>query len=95
MIEFGSFLRNKSAVMRHRVRAFMFAKGNYQGVEYAAALIVGRAQVINLVRKTAGPFFARVLKSGEVDLLEPRQEAKELTSRERTARKYGANVLKT
>src|SRR5437879_6538551 len=33
---------NKAAMIRHQVPAFMFAKGNYQGVEYAAAMIVGR-----------------------------------------------------
>ena len=43
---------NKAAIIRHRVPAFMFGKGNYQGVEYAAALIVGRRQTSITSRKT-------------------------------------------
>lgn len=88
--------QNKASVLRHRVRAFMFNKGNYQGVEYAAAMIVGRGQILNTIRKTAGPFFARIRRTGEVELLEPKPrsstEGKELTSKEKTARRYGQRI---
>jgi len=87
--------QNKAAVMQHRVRTFMFGKGNYQGVEYAAALIVGRAQIINTIRKTAGPFFARIQIKGEVVMLEPKEETSTLTSRQRTERKYGKKIQET
>jgi hypothetical protein len=67
----------------------MFGKGNYQGVEYAAALIVARSQMINALRKNAGHFFARVQIGGEIVMLEPKQIAGTLTSRQKTERKYG------
>jgi hypothetical protein len=85
--------QNKAAVLKYQVRVFMFGKGNFQGVEYAAALIVGRGQVINTIRKTAPPFFARVQKSGEIVMLEPQPSAG-ATSREKTANKYGSDVFK-
>src|SRR5689334_1139140 len=85
--------QNKAAVFKHRVRVFMFGKGNYQGVEYAAALVVGRGQVINAIRKTSGPFLARIQIKGEVVMLEPQQTTGEMSSRDKTARKYGAHVL--
>jgi hypothetical protein len=85
--------QNKAAVLDNRVRAFMFGKGNYQGVEYAAALIVGRGQVLNTIRRIAGPFFARIQRSGEVTLLEPKESTTDLSSKEKTARKYGRDVI--
>lgn len=87
--------QNKAAVLRNRIGVFMFNKGNYQGVEYAAAMIVGRGQILNVIRRTAPPFFARVRRSGEIELLEPKPSAsgKELTSKERTARKYGERMV--
>lgn len=83
---------NKAAVIRNRVQVFMFNKGNYQGVEYAAALIVGRTQLLNMIRLTAGPFFARITRSGDVVALEPKP-SKADTSRDKTARKYGTSVF--
>ena len=41
--------QNKAAVLKHGVRAFMFGKGNYQGIEYAAALVVGRGQIFSAI----------------------------------------------
>jgi hypothetical protein len=86
--------QNKDAVIRHRVRSLMFGKGNYQGVEYAAALIVGRRQIMNTIRKMAGPFFARIQISGEIVMLEPKQDTG-LTSRQKTERKYGRKIEET
>ena len=87
---------NKAALLKHRVRAFMFGKGNYQGIEYAAALVVGRAQVLNAIRKNHGPFMARIQRNGDVQMLEPKDNAAgEVSSREKTKRKYGAHVLET
>lgn len=86
--------KNKAAAVRCSLRSFMFGKGNYQGVEYAAALIVGRSQVINTIRKVSGPFFARIQRSGEVVVLEPKQATGAQTSQEKTARKYGADVMR-
>jgi len=41
--------QNKAAVLDHSVRAFMFGKGNYQGIEYAAALVVGRMHMFKVL----------------------------------------------
>ena len=79
---------NKSAVIKNRVRAFFFGKGNYQGVEYAAALIVGRHQMLKAVQNTDGYLLARITASGDVNVLEP-QVAKATTSRGKTEQKYG------
>lgn len=89
--------QNKAAVIQHRVRTFMFGKGNYQGVEYAAALIVGRTQITNAIRKAGGGhFFARIQIRGEVVLLEPKEsETKNLTAHEKTERKYGRKIHET
>lgn len=84
--------QNKAAAIKHCLRVFMFGKGNYQGVEYAAALVVGRGHLIRIVRNTAGPFFARIQIHGDVNMLEPKESKTELTSREKTALKYGADV---
>jgi hypothetical protein len=70
----------------------MFSKGNYQGIEYAAALIVGRGHVINTIRKTSAPFLARIQIKGDIVLLEPQQNAADLTSRQKTERKYGQKI---
>src|SRR5262249_49499612 len=87
--------QNKAAVIEKSVRVFMIGKGNYQGVEYAAALIVGRSQIINALRKTAGPFLARIQKNGDVNILEPQETTRrDESSRDRTARKYGRDVFK-
>jgi hypothetical protein len=70
-------------------------KGNYQGVEYAAAMIVGRGQILNMIRKTSGGhFLARIQRSGEVVMLEPKESGADLSSRKKTARKYGDHVRK-
>ncbi len=84
--------QNKAAVIKHGVHAFMFGKGNYQGVEYAAALIVGRGQMLNMIRRTAGYFFAHVRRSGEIVLMEPRPNKATEASREKTIRKYGDHI---
>jgi hypothetical protein len=90
--------KNKAAALKHKLKSFMFAKGNYQGIEYAAAMVVSRGQIINMIRKTAGPFFTRIQRSGEVVLLEPQQPKEKnvqrsRTSRERTALKYGKDAI--
>jgi hypothetical protein len=86
---------NKAAVMRCGVRAFMFGQGNFQGVEYAAALIVGRKRIFDVLRKNAGPVLARIQISGDVVLFHPQETREEkLSSRERTKRKYGAHVFR-
>lgn len=86
--------QNKAAVIKYSARVFMFNNGNYQGIEYAAALIVGRNQLANAVRKTVGPFLARVFIKGEIVMLEPKESTTGLSSREKTARKYGDRALK-
>jgi hypothetical protein len=89
--------QNKAAVNKHRIGAFMFGKGNYQGVEYAAALIVGRSQILSAIRKTSPPFFARIQIKGDVNMLEPQPAASQaqMTSRERTERKYVNRIRET
>jgi hypothetical protein len=52
--------RNKAAAIEHRAKVFMFPDGNYSGPEYVAALTVARRKLLNLARKTAGAFFARI-----------------------------------
>jgi PIN like domain len=84
---------NKAALHKYGGRVFAFPQGNYQGVEYGAALIVARTQIVSLTRKTAAPFYGRIFIRGEASMLEP-QTTKASTSREKTAAKYGANVLK-
>ena len=83
---------NKAAALRYKLRAFMFNKGNYQGVEYAAALIVGRSEIARTLQKFSGPFFARIRISGDVNMLEPQEPVGGLTSREKTERKYGKKI---
>jgi hypothetical protein len=79
---------NKGAVLRHRVKAFMFNKGNYLGVEYAAALIVGHGQLLKAIDTTDGYLLARVQRHGEIVVFEPRV-AEATTSRAKTEQKYG------
>jgi hypothetical protein len=85
---------SKAAVLRHKVRVFMFANGNFQGAEYAAALVVGRSQITKLIRQTADHLFARIQRNGDVVMLEPKESRGTLTARERTNRRYGADVNK-
>jgi hypothetical protein len=80
--------RNKAAAIEHRAKVFMFPEGNYSGPEYVAALTIARRKLLNLARKTAGPFFARIHINGDVSLLDQKPK-QEMTSRERTALKYG------
>lgn len=80
--------QNKAAVLSSKLKAFMFNRGNYQGVEYGAALIVGRSQIVNAIRKHAGPMIARIQVSGDVVVLEPQPSAT-LSARDKTRRKYG------
>lgn len=47
----------------------MFSKGNYQGVEYAAALIVERPGVKKIMRSFAPSFIARIARDGEVGVM--------------------------
>ena len=86
--------QNKKAVLDAGIRAFMFHDGNHQGVEYAAALIVGLKHIIQTIRKNAGPVLARIQMHGDVTMFHPPQPktAGELSSREKTARKYGKKV---
>lgn len=87
---------NKAAIIRYQVPAFMFAKGNYQGVEYAAALIVGRRHIFDTLKKNSGHFFARIQIGGDVAMLEPQTaQAAALTSRQKTKRKYGQKIQET
>jgi hypothetical protein len=81
--------QNKAAVLRCRVRAFMFGKGNYQGVEYAAALVVGRAHIVNAIRRSSGHLLARIQRDGDVQILEPKAPTGELTARQKTQIKFG------
>lgn len=85
---------NKSAVIKNRVRAFFFGKGNYQGVEYGAALIVARHQIVKAIQGADGYLLARVTAGGDVSILEP-QVAKATTSRGKTEQKYGKIFEKT
>lgn len=85
--------QNKAAVMKHHVRVFMFSKGNFQGVEYAAALIVGRNRMFDALKKNAGPMLARIHSSGDVAIFHPQPNPESQSSRDRTARKYGSHVL--
>jgi len=55
--------QSKAAVIRHKVRVFSFAHGNFQGAEYAAALVVGSLKIATMIKKTAGYLFARVQKT--------------------------------
>ncbi len=71
----------------------MFPKGNYQGIEYSAALIVVRRAMIRLMRKTAPPMFARILINGDVKQLFQHKSRAEMTLKERTALKYGQKVI--
>lgn len=80
---------SKAAVLEHRVRAFMFGKGNYQGVEYAAALIIGRPTMSKIIRTVPAPFIARVARDGDIGVIHPQQSTKNLTARDKTERKYG------
>jgi hypothetical protein len=48
------------------------AKGNYQGVECAAALIVGRKEIFKTLQQyNSGHFLARIQVGGDVSVLEP------------------------
>ena len=67
-------------------------KGNYQGVEYAAALIVGRRQLLKTIENAEGYLIARVTASGDVSVFEPKT-AEVITSRDKTKRKYGDKVF--
>lgn len=87
--------RNKKAVLEHRIHAFTFHDGNHQGVEYAAAMIVGRRHILQTIRKNAAPMIARIQMHGDVVILHPPQTATaSLTSRDRTERRYGKKILK-
>jgi hypothetical protein len=83
---------NKAAVIRNRVKAVMFNKGNLQGVEYAAALIVGRSHMLKTIQSTVGHLISRINRSGEFSVLEPKQ-AEATTAREKTKKKYGDKVF--
>jgi hypothetical protein len=80
--------------VRWYIVCFAFRQGQ-QGVEYAAALIVGRRAILGATRKVAGPFLAGVQIRGKVVMLEPKQEVGALTSREKTERKYGRTIQET
>ena len=84
---------NRAAVNRHQVYAFMFPKGNYHWVDYSAALIVARHSMISLMRKTAPPMCARIFINGQIKPLFQHRPPTEMTSRERTALKYGQKVI--
>ena len=81
---------NKKVAIESKLRAFM---GNYQGVEIASALVAARHRMIGFNKKNAPPFFARIFINGTISRLDDKRESGQLSARERTLRKYGANVL--
>ena len=84
---------NKKAALDNHVLAFMFHDGNHQGVEIAAALIVGRKKIIQTIRKNAGPLLARIHMDGDVYAFHPQEsKAAAATSRSKTERKYRKKI---
>lgn len=85
--------RNKKAAIESKLRAFMLGEGNYRGLEIIAALIAGRHRMIGFNRRNAPPFFARLFINGKVARLDDKRQIGDLSSRDRTVRKYGGDVF--
>jgi hypothetical protein len=58
----------RNAVVRHRVREFVFSSGNLSGPDMARALELAIPKMKRLIRRQSAPFIATVTKSGNVDL---------------------------
>jgi PIN domain-containing protein len=85
--------RSKEAVVQHKVKVLMFPEGEYSGLQYRSALVAAHQRILSLLRKHVGTHcFARILVSGEIRPLEQKQRSA-MTSREKTASKYGAHVI--
>jgi predicted nuclease of predicted toxin-antitoxin system len=58
-----------STLLAAKVRAFVLTSGNLRADEMAAAFMKALPKMERLLRKTRGPFVARVTRGGKTDLL--------------------------
>ena len=73
------------AVKRTRAKVFFMTSGGLRAEDYMAILGVARPRILRLAKKNAGPFFARIHRSGKVERV---GFAEGETARQKTARKY-------
>jgi hypothetical protein len=66
----------KRALLKSRVREFVFVSGNMSGAEMAGALEMAFAKMQRMCRKFQPPFVAALTRAGEVHLRWPRPEQK-------------------
>ena len=55
-------VENKYAIIKAKCKVFLFTDSNSLPEEWAAAVIVGRQKILDLVRQNEGPFFATIGK---------------------------------
>jgi hypothetical protein len=53
-------IQNKKAVIDAKCKVFILSDSNSRAEEWAAAVIVGKEKIFDLVRKNEGPFFANI-----------------------------------
>jgi hypothetical protein len=84
-------VRHAEAAKKYNVKVFLFSSGNYRGMDYVAALICARNKIVRMIQKRDGHFFARITMEGKVFPLGEGEykAAKDMTSAEKTAQKYG------
>ena len=58
----------RKAILRYRVRAFVFTSGNMSGKQMAKSLSIALPGMKRLCQKTSGAFIASLTKSGAVHI---------------------------
>lgn len=88
-------VRHAAAAEAHGVKVFLFANGNHKGMSYVSAMICARHKIRRMIGKRDGHFFARITMEGQVYPLGEgeHKSAKDMTSSEKTAQKYGTKVI--
>lgn len=74
-----------AAVQKSKAKVFFMGKGGRRGEDYMSIIGTARHRILRTAKQNAGPFFARVTRNAEVEVV---GDTGSFTSKERTDRKY-------
>lgn len=64
--------RNRQAIIDNKCKVFIFSDTNSKAEQWAAAVIMGRVKICNVVRKNIGPFVVTIGKEAHDHIRKPR-----------------------
>ena len=84
---------SRNAIDNNCTKVLLFPEGQYSGLQYRSALIAAQQRILTIARQHAKtPCLMRIFIDGRVKPMNEKARS-EMTSRERTAQKYGKAAL--